>query len=171
MHCTIRASLFHPGQEAFGAIDQIMSDRATIDHLNQRIASQLTLLYPDHDAEKLATKIIDILWLDTDQMIARQDIAAKHLWDESNIALITYGSTIQSDGVAPLKTLHRFMQEHLGQTIGMVHILPFFPYSSDDGFAVIDYLAVDDKLGDWSDVEAIAEEYKLMVDLGSGPVR
>lgn len=165
MHFAIRARLFLSGQEAFGAIDQIMNDRATIDHLNHRIAAQLTLLYPEHDADKLAAKIIDIFWSDAEQIIARQDIAAKHLWDESDIALITYGSTIQSDGEAPLQTLHRFLQQHLGQTIGMVHILPFFPYSSDDGFAVIDYLAVDDKLGDWSDVEAIADEYKLMADL------
>lgn len=142
-----------------------MNNRPTIDHLNQRITAQLALLYPDHDAGKLAEKIVDIFWPDTDRMIKRQDIAAKHLWDESDIALITYGSTIRSDGEAPLKTLHQFLREYLGQTIGMVHVLPFFPYSSDDGFAVIDYLAVDAELGDWSDVEAIAEDYKFMADL------
>ncbi|WP_229954727.1 sugar phosphorylase [Parasphingorhabdus litoris] len=142
-----------------------MNDPATIEHLHHRISAQLKPLYPDHDAEKLANDIIDTFWSNRDQILARNDIAAKHLWDESDVALITYGGTVRSEGEAPLKTLHRFLREHLGQTIGMVHILPFFPYSSDDGFAVIDYLAVDEDLGDWSDVEAIAADHRLMADL------
>ncbi|GAA0477672.1 alpha-amylase family glycosyl hydrolase [Parasphingorhabdus litoris] len=159
------ARMFCPGQVLSGAFDQIMNDPATIEHLHHRISAQLKPLYPDHDAEKLANDIIDTFWSNRDQILARNDIAAKHLWDESDVALITYGGTVRSEGEAPLKTLHRFLREHLGQTIGMVHILPFFPYSSDDGFAVIDYLAVDEDLGDWSDVEAIAADHRLMADL------
>lgn len=142
-----------------------MNDRATIDHLLHRLSAQLKLLYPEHDCEALAEHIIDLFWSDKDKMIQRQDIADKHLWDESDIALITYGSTIQSEGEHNLKTLHRFLKKHIGQAIGAVHILPFFPYSTDDGFSVIDYLQVDEGLGDWSDIEAIAGDYRLMGDL------
>lgn len=142
-----------------------MNDRATIDHLLHRLSAQLKLLYPEHDCEALAERIIDLFWSDKDKIIKRQDIAEKHLWDESDIALITYGSTIQSEGEHNLKTLHRFLKKHIGQAIGAVHILPFFPYSSDDGFSVIDYLQVDEDLGDWSDIEAIAGDYRLMGDL------
>ena len=38
-----------------------------------------------------------------------------------------------------------------------LHILPFFPYSSDDGFSVMDYRAVDPALGDWDDMLALGE--------------
>ncbi|QTD57619.1 sugar phosphorylase [Parasphingorhabdus cellanae] len=147
-----------------------MNDRATLDHLHSRLSAQLSILYPDHDSpdhdiDALADRIIDLFWPDRDQMIKREHIADKHLWDESDIALITYGGTIRSDGEKPLHSLHRFLRTHIGQTIGMVHILPFFPYSSDDGFAVIDYLQVDEALGDWSDIETIAGDYRLMADL------
>ncbi|MEH6715604.1 sugar phosphorylase [Parasphingorhabdus flavimaris] len=142
-----------------------MNDRATIDHLLQRLTAHLGAVYPDHDCEALAKRIVDLFWPDKSKMIQRSEIADKHLWDESDIAMITYGGTIRSDGERPLRTLHRFLKEHIGQTIGAVHILPFFPYSCDDGFGVIDYLAVDEELGDWSDIEAIAGDYRLMGDL------
>jgi len=142
-----------------------MSDRTTIDHLLHRLSVSLKLLYPDHDCDALAQRIVDQFWDDQGDIIQRAEISKKHLWDESEIALITYGSSIQSEGENSLLVLHRFLQQHIGQTIGSVHILPFFPFSSDDGFAVIDYLRVDENLGDWKDIEAIANDYRLMADL------
>ena len=142
-----------------------MNDRATIDHLLQRLAAHLTVVYPDHDCSVLADRIFDLFWPDKSQLIDRREIAEKHLWDESDVAIITYGGTFRSDGERPLRTLHRFLKNYIGETIGAVHILPFFPYSCDDGFGVIDYLSVDEDLGDWSDIEAIASDYRLMADL------
>tara|TARA_R110002124_G_scaffold64650_2_gene176423 strand:- start:1913 stop:3676 length:1764 start_codon:yes stop_codon:yes gene_type:complete len=142
-----------------------MNDRATITHLLQRLSAHLGALYPDDDCDGLAERIVNLFWPDRGKMIKRRKIVDKHLWDESDIALITYGGTFRSEGERPLRTLHRFLQQHIGQTIGAVHILPFFPYSSDDGFGVIDYLQVDENLGDWSDIEAIAGDYRLMADL------
>ncbi|MEO0834804.1 MAG: alpha-amylase family glycosyl hydrolase [Cyanobacteria bacterium J06642_3] len=78
--------------------------------------------------------------------------------------MITYGDSVCADTEKPLVTLKNFL-EHLQDTITGVHILPFCPYSSDDGFAVIDYLQVDQKLGDWQDVEAISKQFDLMADL------
>ncbi len=142
-----------------------MNDRATIDHLLQRLSAHLGVLYPDQDCSALAERIVNLFWPDPNNIIKRRKIAEKHLWDESDIAIITYGGSIRSDGERPLRTLHRFLKQHIGDTIGAVHILPFFPYSCDDGFGVIDYLSVDEDLGDWSDIEAIANDYRLMGDL------
>lgn len=86
-------------------------------------------------------------------------------WNQDNILLITYGDTVHSKDKTPLKTLHNFLKTYLKDTVTGVHILPFFPFSSDDGFAVIDFLAVDSRLGTWSDVEAIGRDFNLMVDL------
>ena len=69
------------------------------------------------------------------------------------------------DGEAPLATLKEFLDHHLQGVINGVHILPFYPWSSDDGFSVINYKQVNDKLGDWPEVEAITQDYKLMADL------
>jgi len=91
--------------------------------------------------------------------------AHQNQWDEGDVLLITYADTVQRDGEKPLVTLKHFLDDCLRDSVNAVHILPFFPYSSDDGFAVMDYLAVNEAHGSWRDVEAIAEEYRLMADL------
>ena len=65
----------------------------------------------------------------------------------------------------PLATLARFAEKYLGQAFSGIHILPFFPYSSDDGFSIIDYRAVNPALGSWSDIGKIGSRFKLMCDL------
>lgn len=85
--------------------------------------------------------------------------------DETDIVLITYGDMVRTAGEAPLATLARFLGRELDGVVSTVHLLPFFPYSSDDGFSVIDYLAVDPSLGDWADVSALGGRFELMFDL------
>lgn len=135
------------------------------DYLQQRIIAHLKPLYPDCDQHNLADRIVAAFWDKPDQIINRAEIQGKHLWDETEIALITYGSSIRHGDEKPLQTLYQFLGNRVGDAISAVHILPFFPFSSDDGFSVIDYLAVDPDLGDWSDISAIADDYRLMADL------
>ncbi len=83
---------------------------------------------------------------------------------ERDAILITYGDQFREPGRPPLQTLHDFLNDHLHDVISGVHILPCFPYSSDDGFSVIDYRRIDPALGDWDDVVAIGRDYRLMFD-------
>lgn len=84
--------------------------------------------------------------------------------NENDVVLITYGDQIRMPDEMPLKTLRRFMLEHLQPAVNAVHLLPFYPYTSDDGFSVADYLTVDPELGDWGDVRAFRPEFRLMFD-------
>lgn len=86
-------------------------------------------------------------------------------WDRSDVALITYADSIQREGEAPLATLHRFCTQHLRGAIKTVHLLPFFPWTSDDGFSVVDYRAVAPENGRWEDIEALGKDFNLMYDL------
>ena len=86
-------------------------------------------------------------------------------WDETSSVLITYGDMIQREDEEPLQVLKRFADQHLFVAINSIHILPFCPYSSDDGFSVIDYRKVNPALGDWDDVQEIGSGFKLMFDL------
>lgn len=88
----------------------------------------------------------------------------KNHWDQQDVVLITYGDSVLESEEVPLVTLRRFLDTY-ASTLSNVHILPFFPYSSDDGFSVIDYSTVNEYLGDWKDINAIAKDYGLMVDL------
>ncbi len=87
------------------------------------------------------------------------------LWSEKDVVLITYGDSVSTPGEAPLKTLRTFCTRHLKGAFSTVHILPFFPWTSDDGFSVKDYRQVDPHLGDWEDVRALGREFGLMADL------
>ncbi|MEM9744126.1 MAG: alpha-amylase family glycosyl hydrolase [Pseudomonadota bacterium] len=79
--------------------------------------------------------------------------------------LITYGDSLVGSGELPLDSLKAFADAELKDCISAIHVLPFFPFSSDDGFAVIDYRAVRNDLGDWSEVRALGEHFDLMFDL------
>ncbi|WP_066015039.1 sugar phosphorylase [Endozoicomonas atrinae] len=86
-------------------------------------------------------------------------------WSEQDIFLITYGDSLNDGEKKPLNVLNKFIKSQLGQLISTVHILPYFPFSSDDGFSVIDYLQVNPALGSWEDIRAISEDYRVMTDL------
>ncbi|MFW5997097.1 MAG: sugar phosphorylase, partial [Lentisphaeria bacterium] len=86
-------------------------------------------------------------------------------WSQRDVVLITYGDMAREENEKPIRTLKKFCDNYLRGCFNNVHILPFFPYSSDDGFSVIDYREVDPELGDWQDIENFAADYKLGVDL------
>jgi glycosidase len=78
--------------------------------------------------------------------------------------LITYGDQVREPAVPPLRTLGYFLDRHLAGVLSGAHILPFYPSSSDDGFSVIDYGAVDPGLGEWSEIRRIGGRFDLMFD-------
>jgi len=86
------------------------------------------------------------------------------LLTEKDALLITYGDQIQEPGEAPLQTLAQVLERYVDGVVSGVHLLPFFPYSSDDGFSVIDYTQVNPEFGDWEDVARLDEHFRLMFD-------
>lgn len=136
--------------------------RSADEHLRQRLATHLGVLYPDLDSAVLGEEIIALMALDQRCFMPE---AHKNLWDERDVLLITYGDSILKDGEFPLHTLHDFLRRELKGLITGVHILPFYPWSSDDGFAVINYVEVNAALGEWQDINAIARDFDLMADL------
>jgi glucosylglycerate phosphorylase len=84
--------------------------------------------------------------------------------DASDAILITYADSLGDDAGSPLQVLTRFLRDHVHDGFSTVHLLPFYPYSSDDGFSVKDYYAVDPAVGTWEDVAALRQHYDLMFD-------
>ena len=139
-----------------------MDVRSKLEELNNLVASHLAQIYPEHDIDSIAADCVEAMGLENNSEIPGQ--YTNH-WDESDVAVITYGNTFLRDNETPLDTLYHFLSEHLEDTINIVHILPFFPFSSDDGFAVMDYTQVNESYGDWEDIIHIASRFKLMSDL------
>jgi len=90
--------------------------------------------------------------------------AGRYRLDQSDILVIAYPDHIQDDRGEHLRTLGAFLRDRLGPLINSVHLLPFFPYSSDDGFSILDYRAVAPGLGGWEAIRSLGEDYRLMFD-------
>ncbi|MCG1009721.1 sugar phosphorylase [Salinicoccus sp. ID82-1] len=129
-------------------------DTRTLD----RIENNLYAVYGKEKGDRISKGIQDLM------STYRQDGQTKEWVDEKDVMLITYGDSIKSDGEKPLETLRKFLEKYVGDTISSVHLLPFYPYTSDDGFSVQDYLTVSPELGDWGMVHRLAEDYDLMFD-------
>ncbi|MEW9796997.1 sugar phosphorylase [Alteromonas sp. CYL-A6] len=138
------------------------------DLLHEKVCHHLQTIYADValplPVSELATQLLNIIGIQNEADIHSPQPHANH-WDENDIVMITYGDSVVDADEAPLHTLNRFLHTYCKNTINKVHILPFFPYSSDDGFSVIDYSSVNESLGHWEDIEALARDYGLMFDL------
>ncbi len=83
---------------------------------------------------------------------------------EHDSMLITYGDQVQSSNEKPLQTLGTFCEKYLANVVNGIHILPFYPWTSDDGFSVVDYRKVDSNLGHWEDISGMQDHFRLMFD-------
>lgn len=123
------------------------------------------------------TALIDKIYADTFPLAMRERLLAnvakardaiklprKAHWDEQDVVLITYADQFREPDKPTLQSFSHFYQQHLQTTFPLVHLLPFFPYSSDDGFSVIDYHQVNPLCGEWQDIATLHQETRLMFD-------
>ncbi|WP_447853713.1 sugar phosphorylase [Enterobacter mori] len=85
-------------------------------------------------------------------------------WDEKDVVLITYADQFSATGENALPVFTRFYNKWLSHSFSHVHLLPFYPWSSDDGFSVIDYHEVAPETGTWSDIAELKQSTSLMFD-------
>jgi glucosylglycerate phosphorylase len=125
-----------------------------------RILQLLTVLYGDLVAPAVLQRL-DVLLAVRSQLLPPLPPIG---FSEADAVLITYPDQVRAEAEPTLRTLTKFADEYLAQLVNTIHILPFFPSSSDDGFAVTDYTAVDAAYGDWADVERLGRRFGLMFD-------
>jgi sucrose phosphorylase len=127
-----------------------------------QIQNRLERLYPGR-AQEAAEAIVAAIGR---VRLPGPDSASRERWNQRDVVLITYGDQVRSDSLNPLQTFQRFLADwDLPARINTVHFLPCFPYTSDDGFSVVDYRRVDPDLGTWNDVHAIGADCQVMLDL------
>jgi sucrose phosphorylase len=116
-------------------------------------------LYPGETAERVVNDIIDLVFKYKQRIVSKP----YHL-SQKDVILITYGDQINRDHEPSLQTLNEFMDKHIDGVVNSIHILPFYPSSSDSGFSVVNYSAVDPRMGSWREIDDISSKYRLMVD-------
>ncbi|MEO0485180.1 MAG: sugar phosphorylase [Pseudomonadota bacterium] len=133
--------------------------------LDSKLRALVKQVYPDKDAAALTREIMEAFWPGEARPRKRGRVPSNDLWSERDALVITYGNSVLDGVHKPLDLLHDFLVRRLKGVINGVHILPFFPYTSDDGFAVSDFRAVNPQFGDWADINRIGDDFHLMSDL------
>ncbi|MBW2613779.1 MAG: sugar phosphorylase [Deltaproteobacteria bacterium] len=124
-----------------------------------KVKDLLKKIYGEETGALALKRIVPII-----EKYAVQKSKKETYFSQEDVVLITYGDSLKKDGEAPLATLHGFANQYLKGAISNVHFLPFFPYSSDDGFSVMDFFEIDPELGTWKEVAAIGQGFELMFD-------
>ncbi|HCQ7772051.1 sugar phosphorylase [Enterobacter kobei] len=128
--------------------------------VNAKIKKLINHIY----GESFSDAHLDVLLSKLEQ--AAIDITEKRKsgWDEKDVVLITYADQFSAKGEKALPVFTRFYNEWLARTFSHVHLLPFYPWSSDDGFSVIDYHSVAPETGSWQEVAELKQSASLMFD-------
>ncbi len=127
-----------------------------------RIRQRLQSLYGNDTGQQVARRVDRLI--ETHKQLRTRSVTGPY-WTHRDAVLITYGDTVQSPEQPPLQTLRTFLNRYLPEEFSMVHLLPFFPWSSDGGFSVTDFRAVNPELGTWEDIAALEGCYDLVIDL------
>ena len=141
----------------------IASSPANIEAIDYEVMSYLIQLYGTEQGQHMHQDLREMASQAAGAVAKQQKPVLASATAEA--ILICYGDGVQRSGTMPLQALAQFAQSHLNGVVSGIHILPFFPSSSDDGFAVVDYEKVRTDLGDWPDVQDLARDFDLMVDL------
>lgn len=122
------------------------------------IENLLKKIYPKQDIKYLVDKVNDLIEEN------KSEFRSDDKLDASDVILITYADSITKKGQEGIKTLNKFLKAYTGNLITGIHFLPFYPYTSDDGFSISDYNKIIPSYGNWNDVEDISKNKKIMLD-------
>jgi len=120
----------------------------------------LITLFGPECAKQVGSRIADLV----KYYRGRIPIQSENSLTEKDSILITYGDQVKEYGTPHLRTLERFCKKYIEGKVSSLHILPFFPWSSDDGFSIRDYRQVDPALGNWADIDNLGRSFRLMID-------
>jgi len=144
-----------------------MSDSTKLD-LEKRVLQHLNRIYADvldkNNIKQLSSSLLE-------HVIETQNDMPLHItedgesWSQNTIVMITYADTIEDKNSLPINSINKFLKEYCADTFEIVHILPFFPSSSDKGFSVKDYYSVYHQFGQWNDILRISKEFGVMADV------
>jgi sucrose phosphorylase len=137
--------------------------------LEQRIINKLNFLYGKDDAQWCyleLQRILKVYYAHKTPLMVKweKSFQAQNRFTEKDVVLITYGDLVYSSDTKPLETLSELCHKYLTGAFNTLHILPFFPYSSDRGFAIMDFEEVDPHLGTWEDILKLKDDFRLMFD-------
>ena len=113
----------------------IASAPANIEAIDYEVMSYLIQLYGTAQGQRMHQDLREMA-SQTAGALAKQH-KARLASASAEAILICYGDGVQRPDATPLQALAQFADTYLDGVVSGIHILPFFPSSSDDGFAVV----------------------------------
>jgi sucrose phosphorylase len=132
--------------------------------IENKIYQHLKFIYGEEFASPLTDRLIHVLRPYQQLPPVPDAKSAVERVNETDVILITYADMVQEEDIPSLESLTGFLKDYTAEIVSTVHILPFFPYSSDDGFSVIDYKAIKPEYGDWENIAELGQTFRLMFD-------
>ena len=133
--------------------------RLTTENRLKLIKGLLNSIYSDDDSANAYEKTIALI-----NKYKQKVESTPYYLTKKDIILITYGDQVFHSGETALSTLFSFLNEYVRDIINTVHILPFYPHSSDDGFSIVNYKGVCPLKGSWKDIANIKKNHRIMFD-------
>ena len=136
--------------------------------LKKRVLRHINRIYSDNLSDD---KIIELSQNLAEHVISSQINLPPHItedgesWSESTVVLITYADSVEEKNNLPITSIHNFLNKYCSEIFEIVHILPFFPSSSDKGFAVMDYYSIYHRFGHWNDILKLSKDFGVMADV------
>ena len=112
------------------------------------------------DIDYFENEIVQII-----QNFNKENRKKKKSISEKTTLVICYGDSVYSEKKKSIKVFHSFFQKKLKNYFDTIHFLPFYPSSSDSGFAVKDHYKVENKLGNWFDIKNVSKSSNVMADM------
>jgi len=128
------------------------------------LIDHLTFLYDSATARSVFPRLIEIMHKYSSRFSAVTPNRTEAVLNEHDVLLITCADQALETGEPPVQALTNLLNAHLAYIISGVHLLPFYPSSSDDGFSVVNYRATDSALGTWNDIARLGQGFDLMFD-------
>lgn len=143
-----------------------MSEVDIPEQIQKKLKKHFTIIYGEDKVDECLNRIHSLLTKFS--LHPKEEVSFDDVWSHKDQILITYGDMVQpkmGEPVSKLSKLHDFLNKYVSGLLSTVHILPFFPSSSDDGFSVVNYRRVDERLGGWDDIHEMSKDFRLMGDL------
>lgn len=134
--------------------------------LKEKLTIHFKKIYGPEKVDDCLKRIVELV--KKYDLTIKEKESFKNVWTHRDQILITYGDMVQpnpGEQVSKLSKQHKFLKRKVKGLISTIHILPFSPSTSDDGFSVVNYRRVDSRLGGWEDIKAMSEDFRLMGDL------
>ncbi len=132
----------------------------------KNIKKKLNLIYRSDNSKKDLTVYADEIFRVINRYNKFGKKRKKIKISEKTSVLICYGdSLINGSKEKSIQIFRKFYEKKLDHFFEVIHFLPFYPSSSDSGFAVKDHYQVDKKLGDWSDISKFSKNNNIMADV------